>query len=179
MHILDGIIDKLVRQVFTRLKAIPKEEIVNIQYQEKMAERKALLRSVRAEYAKATEELGLLKAEIIKALQGESTFPKEILGIMVSEAEKKCAALQEQVDAAQISYNEGQAMLASLNARYDDIISWAEMYDTASPEAKKMIVNSLISRVEVSRGYKVHVEFNIDFQQFLSGVETDATEIVA
>ena len=35
----------------------------------------------------------------------------------------------------------------------------------------KIIVNSLIKRVEVYRGYKVHVEFNIDYQQFCSGVE--------
>lgn len=53
------------------------------------------------------------------------------------------------------------------------------MYDTASLQAKKMIFNSLISRVEVSRSYKVHVEFHIDFQQFLLGVESDAAEIVA
>ncbi len=29
-HILDGIIDKVVRQIFERMKAIPKSEIVNI-----------------------------------------------------------------------------------------------------------------------------------------------------
>lgn len=60
-------------------------------------------------------------------------------------------------------------MLASLSTRYDDIISWAEVYDTASSEAKMMIVNPLISRVEVPRGHKVHVELGIDFQQFLMG----------
>ena len=45
------------------------------------------------------------------------------------------------------------------------------MYDTASLEAKKMIVNCLIKRIEVYRDYKVHVEFNIDYQQFCSGAE--------
>lgn len=29
--------------------------------------------------------------------------------------------------------------------QYDDIISWADMYDTASIEAKKMIVSALSS----------------------------------
>ena len=46
VHLLDGIIDKLMRQVFTQMKAIPKEEIVNIQYQEKMVERKTMLCTV-------------------------------------------------------------------------------------------------------------------------------------
>lgn len=85
MHLLGGIIDKLVRLVFTRMKANAKEEIV-------------------------------------KYLRGESTFPEEILSTMIGEMEKECVVLQEQADAAQITYNEGPVMLASLNTQYDDII---------------------------------------------------------
>ncbi len=36
---------------------------------------------------------------------------------------------------------------------------------------KKMIVNRLIKQREVSRGYKLKVEYNIDFEQFM--VELD------
>ena len=53
----------------------------------------------------------------------------------------------------------------------DAIISWAEMYDTASMEAKKMIVNCLIKRVDVYRDYKLHIDFNIDFEQFCGGLD--------
>ena len=42
-HILDRIVEKVVRQLFERMKAIPKSEIVNVRYHEKMEERKALL----------------------------------------------------------------------------------------------------------------------------------------
>ena len=52
------------------------------------------------------------------------------------------------MEAAQAAYDEGQAMLDTLNAQYDDIISWADMYDSASMESKKMIVSCLIRRVE-------------------------------
>ena len=45
-------------------------------------------------------------------------------------------------------------MLDALNAQYDDIISWAEMYDSSSMESKKMIVSCLIRRVEVYRDYR-------------------------
>ena len=78
---------------------------------------------------------------------------------------------------AQADYDEGQTVLQSLNAQYNDIISWAEMYDTASMEAKKMIVNCLINRVEVYRDYKLHIDFNIDLEQFSMGM--DITGIVA
>ena len=170
-HILDGIIDKLVRQIFERMKAIPKSEIVNVRYREKMEERKSLLQSVRAEYSKAAAELDMLKAEVIKALRGESAFPKDLLGTMVTEAEAKCTELQGQFEAAQAACDEGEQVLRSLTAQYDDIISWADMYDTASLEAKKMIVNCLIRRVEVYRDYKLHIDFNIDFEQFSLGLD--------
>lgn len=170
-HILDGIVDKVVRQIFERMKAVPKSEIVNLRYREKMEERKSLLHTIRADYTKAAADLDMLKAEVIKALRGESAFPKEMLSTLITEAEAKCAELQKQFEEAQAAYDEGQAVLAALNAQYDDVIAWADMYDTASLEAKKMIVNCLIKRVEVYRDYKLHIDFNIDFRQFSLGME--------
>ena len=78
------------------------------------------------------------------------------------------------MEAAQAAYDEGQAMLDVLNAQYDDIISWAEMYDSASMESKKMIVSCLIRRVEVYRDYRLHIDFNIDFEQFSVGLDISA-----
>ena len=170
-HILDGIIDKLVRQIFERMKAIPKSEIVSARYREKMAQRKSLLHSVRSEYVKAAADLETLKGEVIKTIRGESSFSKELLNSLIAEAETKCRELQENLEAAQAAYDEGQAVMASLNTQYNDIISWAEMYDTASIEAKKMIVSCLIKRVEVYRDYKLHIDFNIDFTQFCEGLD--------
>jgi hypothetical protein len=54
-----------------------------------------------------------------------------------------------------------------LSDSFDELISWAELYDEASFE----IVNCLIKRVEVSRGYKLKVEFNIEFEQFMVGID--------
>ena len=45
------------------------------------------------------------------------------------------------------------------------------MYDQANLEAKKMIVSYLIKRVEVYRDYKLHIDFNIDLEQFSLGAD--------
>ena len=66
---------------------------------------------------------------------------------------------------------DGESVLKNLSDSFDELISWAELYDEASFEKKKMIVNCLIKRVEVSRGYKLKIEFNIDFQQFMVGID--------
>ena len=169
-HILDGIVDKLVRQIFERMKAIPKSEIVNARYQAKIKERKALLHSAYNDYKKAASDLESLKGEVIKAIHGESAFSKELLGSLIDEAEVACASLQKRFEEAERAYNEGQEILASLNDQYNDIISWGNMYDTASMEAKKMIVNCLINRIDVYTDYKLHIDFKIDFDQFSFGM---------
>lgn len=55
--------------------------------------------------------------------------------------------------------------------KYDELISWADLYDSTSHEAKKMIVNNMIKRVDVFRDYKLKIEFNFDIKQFLYGLD--------
>ena len=102
-----------------------------------------------------------MKGEVIKTIRGESSFSKELLNSLIAEAETKCRELQENLEAAQAAYDEGQAVMASLNTQYNDIISWAEMYDTASIEAKKMIVIRPVSSTNEPRGYFLPVYCSI------------------
>ena len=55
--------------------------------------------------------------------------------------------------------------------RYDEIISWSGLYDSASIEAKKMIVNSMIKRVDVYRNYELNIELNMKIRRFFLGME--------
>lgn len=176
-HILDDIIDKVVRRIFEIMKSMPKTDIVGARYGTKMAENKSLLTKAKKDYTKAAGELETLKSEVVKAIRGESSFTTDILGSLISEAEGKCAELQRQLEEAQAAYENGQTVMDRLGAQYDEIITWAEMYETAGIEVKRMIVGYLIKRVEVYRGYKLHIEFNIDFEQFQNGI--DISEKVA
>jgi len=170
-HILDGIVDKVVRHIFEQMWTVNKSEIVSRSYRERMAERKALLDSAKREHAKAADELATLRAEVVKSIRGESSFSTETLGSLLKEAEDRYAALEHQLKSAQAAYDEGQALMASLNRQYDAIIGWSELYDGASIETKKMIVNCLIKRIDVYRDYRVHIDFNIDFDQFQFGLD--------
>ena len=48
--------------------------------------------------------------------------------------------------------------------QHDEIISWSSLYDSAPIEAKKMIVNSMIKRVDVYRNYELNVELNMNIR---------------
>lgn len=89
-----------------------------------------------------------------KAIHGESAFSQSLPGSLIAEAEAKFNELHRLLEDAQATCGEGQAIPAALNAQYADLISWADLYDAAGLEAKKMIINCLIRRMKVCRGYK-------------------------
>lgn len=72
---------------------------------------------------------------------------------------------------AEKNVTDSEQLLREVTTSYNTLISLAELYDTASFEKKKMIVNCLINRVEVYRGYKLKIDFNFDYQQFLNGLD--------
>ena len=51
---------------------------------------------------------------------------------------------------------------------YNQFKSWADEFDTATLEQKKMIACHLFKRIEVGRDYKISVELNMSYQQFCS-----------
>ena len=136
-----------------------------------MQERKSRLESTRREYAKATEELETLKTEVVKAIRGESAFDKETLSSLIRETEARCIDLKGMHQKAQIAYDEGKIVMESRNSQYDTVIGWSELYEEANIETKKIIASCLIKRIDVYRGYRLHIDFNIDFAQFKLGLD--------
>lgn len=167
MHILDEIIDKMVRQIFSRLRGIPKEQLITSRYAKETAERKNHLQALQAERDKAEKDLLALKTEILAVIKGESAFPKDTLAEMIAAQEKKHTELDTLCEEASAELERNAELMANVSQLYEELISYADLYDSASFEAKKMIVSQLIRRVEVYRGYQIHVDFNFDLAQYL------------
>ena len=174
MHLLDDIIDKMIREIFRRMKGIPKNQLIQAKYSKELSLRKSHLADLKSEYAKASNTLNTLRAEVVRCLQGESAFSQTMLVGLIQDAEEKCDELKQQCDDAETVVASEQTMLKSLTSQYEELISWADLYDHATFEAKKMIVNCMIRRVEVFRDYKLNVEFNFDLNQFLNGLDISA-----
>ena len=151
-HILDGIVDKVIRKIFDRMWLVPQSDVVNDRYQEKMQERRVLMEAAGKAHEKAADELATLKAEVVKAIRGESAFDTGTLSGLIREAEDRCAEALTQYEDAKAAYAEGQAVMDSLNKEYKMLIGWSELYELANIETKKMIVNALIRRIDVYRG---------------------------
>ena len=60
-----------------------------------------------------------------------------------------------------------KALCDGMIPAYQQFRSWAEEFDNASLEVKKMIACQLFNRVEIGKGYQIHIELNMTYRQFL------------
>ena len=65
-------------------------------------------------------------------------------------------------------------LMDNVSKLYEELISFSDLYDSASFEAKKMIVNQLIRRVDVYRGYQLNITFKFDLTPYIEGDDAAA-----
>ena len=174
VHILDEIIDKSVRQIFSKMRGIPKEQIITRRYEREVVERKNHLQTIQVERDKAQKDLISLKAEILACIKGESVFPKETLAEMITAQEEKLRELDALYESSYAETEKTAELMDSVSKLYEELISFSDLYDSASFEAKKMIVNQLIRRVDVYRGYQLNITFNFDLTPYIEGDDAAA-----
>lgn len=168
---LDGMVEQIIKKVFERMRGISKEEMIASRYDKELSLRKSNLVKTKADLAKEQEKLSKLRAEVIKSIQGESAYSKELLAGLVNETDSKVRELENFCVKAEQEVAEKQILMKDLGDSYNEIISWAELYDSASIEQKKMIVNAMITRIDVYRDYQLNIEFNFNIRQFFEGVD--------
>ncbi len=170
---LDAIIDHILRFIFSKVRRLDRQDVLNVCYQNDLTEKTAILKKLRLDYTTAERNYQMLTAEIINALAGESAFSPDVLNATIEEQAKKCAQLKETIRQMETELSRGQNRAVEIAKQYDDLLNWANAYDTASMSAKKVIASHMIDRVDVFRGYKLNVKLNISVEQFLSGLDIE------
>ena len=123
---------------------------------------------------KENDNLNTLKSEVVKSIKGESFFSSEMLSELIKKSECECERIKDLCDNAQKDVDDTENLLKELSDNFDELLSWAELYNDASFEKKKMIVNYMIKRVEVTKGYELKIDFNFNFEQFMTGIDKAA-----
>jgi hypothetical protein len=54
---------------------------------------------------------------------------------------------------------------------YNSIRIWSRIFDISSSEAKKMILSSVVQRVEISRGYKFNIIYSDVIKKMMKQLE--------
>ena len=163
---IDDMVDGVIRKIFSLMKNIPKSEVVNSGLMTLQREQESLYKAAQRKHTKAAADLAELKAEVLKAIRGQSKFTPELFNELISQGEQELSEIETARNTAKQTLDGCKYRVEEMQAQYDEVISWTELYDAADLPAKKMIVANLINRVEVGDGFKIHIDFNIDLSRF-------------
>ena len=177
MHKLDGIVDTMIKRIFSKMRSVPKSAVVSARYEKETEEKQRQLSILRCELGEAQRKLDLLKGEIVRCLEGTSNFTSEVLASLIAEAEADVTARKTVISDTETELRLEETRRKQMSEQYDELISWSELYDDAPIEQKKMIVNSMITRIDVFSGYKLKIEFSFDLRQFFEGIDREVIKL--
>ena len=166
---IDKAVIELMRDIFSRISGCPEEEKIKSAYDKMMAANHSMQRTLEQELQKSRKQLEVLRTEIGKVLAGESIFTQEDLTISLQKLKTDIADYEERLKQLKDEDLQKKEVANSVIPAYQQFKTWASEFDDSSFETKKMIASQLIKRVEVSKGYRLNIELNITYQQFLEG----------
>ena len=112
----------------------------------------------------------------MKVIRGESKLSMGFLSSAIEQKENEIELAKADVEAARQNLEHMEELAELRNEELNEIITWADIYSSASLEKKKMIVGQLIKKVCISRGYLVSVDFNITFDELQRAIAGEYAE---
>ena len=138
----------------------------------KLQQQKAgLLKNARAAHDKLVAQRDKLKGEIIKSVMGESTFSSDVITEMLEQTEENILKATKEVQEQEQAQASVEAHIKALADRFEQINDWAQVFDQAEPDEKKMILSCMIERIEVWRDYHITIRFYIAVSDFCDVIE--------
>ena len=163
---LDKLVDQIIRIQLGRIQNSPSQELIEKQQAKEVELVRSRLNLLNEQYRQKQREYQDLRAETIKVIQGTSRLNADLLNSLVSETTEQIKQLGVQIQTTTAKLEETVQTASQVLREYDQLISWAEMYDHCTFEAKKMIVAKFVKAVRVRRDYEIDIEFNVSFEEF-------------
>ncbi len=152
---IDTIVDQLIRIKFSEITAASESEILSVQHEKDIELAKSKYEMAKKHLLDAQKELEDYKGETLKVIRGQSKMSTDLLNTLVAEAEVQIKEAQTALDSAGTEMKDMIETSEGLKREYDRLLSWADLYDKSSFEAKKMIVSQFIKAVRVGRDYNL------------------------
>lgn len=103
---------------------------------------------------------------------GNSKFTPDMLSDAIEATKKKIADNSEQIADYELKVGNQQTAIDNLDYYYNNFRSWADEYQYASKEQKKMIACNLLKEVRIAKDYNIEIVFDMNYKQFLDCAET-------
>lgn len=174
---LDSIVEEVVRQIFAQFREVSRKKLLE---SVKTNDAARIQKKIQKDLEAKQKELDDLKAETILVIRGVSALDKELLGTLVAEAREALETLEKQLVQAQEEYEEATKTAKRSNYICNELLTWADVYDTANHDERRAILQQFIKEIRVRKDYEISITLNASFNQVeqLKAVSTyDGAEI--
>lgn len=167
---VDEVIETLLRDIFSKAKGISEQELITSQVTVSVAETQRQLKKAKSDLLRGQKELRRWEDLMLDSLDGKCPFTPDQIRKRMDTCEASIREQTEKVHSLETELTETSAVAAELREQHRRLLSWAELFDAASIEEKKMITSQMIQAVTISRDYQLRVDFSISEAQYLNGM---------
>lgn len=168
---VDQVVDSILSGIFFRAKDVKESELLKRQITSTTTTYQKQLKAVKAEYVKSSKELSKWEGLMLDSIEGTCVFTPEQVKKRMDVVQQSVNDLSAKIEDLQNKATEAAELTEEIKAEHQRLLSWAEVYDGASLEEKKMVASYLIKAVTISQNYGIRIDFNITEAQYLSGME--------
>jgi DNA invertase Pin-like site-specific DNA recombinase len=158
---IDGPVSEAIMDVLRQVKLTDTSEYLKERRKKELAAIRTRLVQLEKEYRSHLEEQQKLSGYILKALEGEGPFTAEDLKSRMDYLKKKCAEISDQITEQKSLLTQAEHKSEKAAAQLEQLRGYAEVFEKATPEERRMIASALIERVAVYPGYELDVKFRV------------------
>ena len=162
---LDSIVEEVVRQIFAQFREVSRKKLLESVKTNDAARIQKKIKKIQKDLEAKQKELDDLKAETILVIRGVSALDKELLGTLVAEAREALETLEKQLVQAQEEYEEATKTAKRSNYICNELLTWADVYDTANHDERRAILQQFIKEIRVRKDYEISITLNASFNQ--------------
>ena len=169
---LESIVFSIVEEYMEKLKVVDISQEIKTMQKQLTAGTDKQLKSIQKEIQKIKVDIATLEDKIPEAIRGDYYFSVEKLSAMIQEKEQKIIKLTEQEKQIHQKVAQNQFASNDLEKFISIIPNWKEEFQDADIATKKMLLSSLIDRIEV-KDMDIRIKFKIRLEDFLDFTSED------
>ena len=165
---VDEVVLEALYRCFDKIKSTPKNAAIEKKYKAIVSQIKKEIKQLEKENSLLERKLKELTEEIASALLGDSKFTPDILSMAIENTKNKLNENVSCLTEKRHQLNCKEEEMGKIDYHYEQFRGWAEEFDSASPERKKMIICTLFKEINVGRGYDIEILMNGSYEQFVA-----------
>ena len=165
---IDKAVTEILKSYLSKIKSTPKDIALEKRYKSEISELRKKQGRLQKEIEKLKKQVVELSAEIGKSLIGESRFTPDILSASIENTNDLLKQKETELNDINYRLANQQTAMGKLDYYYSQFRTWADEFENSTMEQKKMIVCQLVKEIRVSRGYKIDLVFDINYEQFIA-----------